>query len=222
MRRIALLLALLAPLLVVAPAQAANVALFNDTTYVGNEESENLQAVLLSQGHTVFTFTDESPDGMRTALTGREVAGHPGSRRRHRPEHRAERLGAGDHPPVRGGRRRIRHQRPRGGLRGGRADQHAVQLRPDRGQRRQLRQDRQPGRCGPSSPNGPDALVGTTPLRASTSRPSGGANQRLPAPGHAHVAVLYRGLGSITYLGWDWNDSNPPSQVARTAAGRGS
>jgi hypothetical protein len=70
MRSIVLLATVLS-IAVAAPAQAANVALFNDTTYVGNAESSNLQAVLVSQGHSVFTFTDESASGIASALSGR-------------------------------------------------------------------------------------------------------------------------------------------------------
>src|SRR3712207_6489865 len=69
----AALATLVAVLAAAAPAQAANVALFNDTTYVGAPEAGNLQAVLQSQGHTVFTFTDESAAGIAAALEGRSA-----------------------------------------------------------------------------------------------------------------------------------------------------
>jgi hypothetical protein len=46
-------------------------------------------------------------------------------------------------------------------------------------------------------------------------------NQIYVSAGHVHVGVLYRGLGSITYLGWDWNNSNPPTPGGQDAGWNG-
>ncbi|HEX8743165.1 MAG TPA: Calx-beta domain-containing protein [Thermoleophilaceae bacterium] len=203
-------LLLIAALLVAAPANAANVALFNDTTYVGNEESSNIQAVLQSQGHTVFTFTDESPDGIRTALTGRDVLLIPD-------------LAGGTnlHTSLSGAAREL--------IRGFVADGggfvingHATGSEAAALVNTLFNFDLTEGPAGAAAKvpekaagtefaGGPEALAANdfmSGLDSSSVPPEGRVVYQ--AGTRATVAVLYRGLGSITYLGWDWHDSNPP------------
>ena len=62
----------------VEPTDIANVAVFDNSSYVDSSdqagdswadaESDNIQATLTVQGHTVSTFTDESETGFQTAL----------------------------------------------------------------------------------------------------------------------------------------------------------
>jgi Ca2+-binding RTX toxin-like protein len=206
----ATLVALAAAALLAPAALGANVALFNDTTYVGNEESSNLQGALLAQGHTVFTFTDESTDGIKTALTGRDALVIP------------DLSGATALPPALTGsaREAIRQFVADGGgfvISGRQSGDEATGLinalfnfdlteslaaAPSA---------KQPGAAGTEFAAGPDNL-------ANNNETAGIDLSTLPAEARsiyatavvAPVAVLYRGLGSITYLGWDWHDSNPP------------
>src|SRR5262245_33632290 len=68
----------LALLGIVAPAHAANVALFFDPAFVdtatdGTGEAYNLQQGLIAQGHTVTTFTGTSKADFDAALAGNTV-----------------------------------------------------------------------------------------------------------------------------------------------------
>jgi hypothetical protein len=61
---------------VVSPAQAADIALFFNTTYVDTTpdstgEAYNLQQTLLSQGHTVTTFTGITAAAINAAVAGK-------------------------------------------------------------------------------------------------------------------------------------------------------
>ncbi|MEA2475130.1 MAG: hypothetical protein QOE06_3045 [Thermoleophilaceae bacterium] len=212
MRRICLLLALAtAGLLAAAPANAANVALFNDPTYVGGgDESTNIGAAMVSQGHTVFTFTDHSADGFRTALTGRDTLVIPD-------------LAGGTnlHTALTGGAREVIRQFVNDGgsfvISGHATGSKASALinsifNFDLGEGAGGAGTKVPEKAADTEfAGGPDALPGNDFM-------SGLDNATIPADGrivyqsgtHATVAVLYRGLGSITYLGWDWHDSNPP------------
>ena len=212
MRRTSLLLVVLglafaAP----APALAADVALFNDTTYVGNPEASNLQASLLSQGHTVFTFTDESANGFRTALEGRSVLVIPDLAG-------GQNLTADLSPSA----REVIRQFVEGGggfVIGGRGagDEATGLINAVFNFELAESQIGEPGArteaaAGTELAAGPDKLpannttsgidIGTLPA---------GAKAVYANATHVLVGVLYRGLGSITYLGWDWNNSNPPT-----------
>ena len=211
MRRFPVLLGVLVALLAAAPAHAANVALFNDTTYVGNPEASNMQAALQSQGHTVFTFTDESPDGIRTALEGRSALIVP------------DLAGGSDlHTALSPTAREVIRQFVEGGggfVINGRGSGDEATLLINLLFNFELTESfigvpaaRNQTAAGTEFAAGPDTLppnntvtgidIGTFPA---------GGNQIYVSPGHVHVGVLYRGLGSITYLGWDWNNSNPPT-----------
>jgi hypothetical protein len=69
--------------LVVSTGFAADVALFNNGTYVDwipgatGSEASNLYDTLLSQGHTVFTFTGITAADFTTATAGRDVLAIP-------------------------------------------------------------------------------------------------------------------------------------------------
>lgn len=210
MRRISIFLGVLAALLVAAPAQGANVALFNDTTYVGNPESANMQAVLQSQGHTVFTFTDESAEGLRTALDGRSSLVIP------------ELANADLHTALAPSAREVIRQFVENGggivISGRGSGDRAANLintlfnfeltESFIG----LPASRAATAAGTEFAAGPDSLPSNntvTGIDIGTFPASG--NQIYTSAGHVHVGVLHRGLGSITYLGWDWNNSNPPS-----------
>lgn len=60
-------------------AQAADVALFTNTTYVNyspgnaNAEASNLEATLTAQGHAVTTFTSTAAAGIAIALAGQDA-----------------------------------------------------------------------------------------------------------------------------------------------------
>jgi Ca2+-binding RTX toxin-like protein len=211
MRRIAPLLTMLAALVAVAPAHAANVALFNDTTYVGNQESANMQAVLVSQGHTVFTFTDESPAGIASALEGRTALIVP------------DLAGGTDlHTALSPGAREVIRQFVENGggfVINGRATGDEAASLVNTLFNFELTESatanpaaRNQTAAGTEFAGGPDTLVSnnTTSGIDLPTLPAN-ANQVYVSAGQAHVAVLYRGLGSITYLGWDWNNSNPPT-----------
>jgi Ca2+-binding RTX toxin-like protein len=203
------LLGVLVALLAAAPAHAANVALFNDAAYVGNtDESGNVAAALVSQGHTVFTFTDESPDGFRAALTGRDVLLIPDL--------------AGDTNLALGGAARevIRQFVADGGgfvINGHASGSEAANLvnaifnfdlvEGPAGSSAKIPE----GAAGTEFAGGPDGLSGNNAMSGIdlTSLPQG-ARSVYQSMARSTVAVLYRGLGSITYLGWDWHDSNPP------------
>ena len=211
MRRISLLVTVLAALAAAAPAQAANVALFNDTTYVGNAESSNMQAVLVSQGHSVFTFTDESAAGISSALEGRTALIVP------------DLAGGTDlHTALTPSARQvIREFVENGGgfvINGRGSGDEAANLintlfnfevtesftgNPAA---------RNQSAAGTEFAAGPETLPSnntTTGIDLPTLPP--GANPVYVGTAHATVAVLFRGAGSITYLGWDWNNSNPPT-----------
>ncbi|MDQ3935838.1 MAG: hypothetical protein M3340_14535 [Actinomycetota bacterium] len=222
MRRISLLLGVLATVLAAAaPAQAANVALFNDTTYVGNAESSNVQSVLQSQGHTVFTFTDESPDGIRTALDGRSALVIP------------DLAGGTDlHTALSGTARQvIREFVENGGgfvVNGRAAGDEATKLVNtlfnfdlaetavgDPAAKSQ-------SAAGTEFAAGPDTLpANNTTSGIDLPTMPAGSNSTYVTPGQAVVAILYRGLGSITYLGWDWNNSNPPTPGGQDSGWQG-
>ena len=206
-----MLTVLAAALLSAAPANAANVALFNDTTYAGNAESSNLQAVLLSQGHTVFTFTDESAAGITSALEGRSALIIP------------DLAGGTDlHTALSPSAREVIRQYVENGggfvINGRGAGDEAAAL-----VNTLFNFELTESAIGaPAARNEtaattefagqPDTLPSnntTTGIDIAAFPASG--NQIYVSPGHVHVGVLYRGLGSITYLGWDWNNSNPPS-----------
>lgn len=210
MRRIAPLLGVLTAALVAAPANAANVALFNDTTYVGNEESSNIQSALQSQGHTVFTFTDESPDGVRTALEGRDALVIPD-------------LAGGTnlHTSLSGGSRELIRTFVGGGggfvISGHATGSEAAALI-----NTVFNFDVTEG-TGGAATKVPEKAAGTEFAGGPDTLPandfmSGLDTASLPPDARAvyqsgtrsTLAILYRGLGSITYLGWDWHDSNPP------------
>lgn len=206
-----MLLAVLVVLLAAAPAQAASVALFNDTTYVGNPESSNMQAVLQSQGHTVFTFTDESADGIRAALDGRtslivpDLAGGTD-------------LSTGLSPSA----REVIRQFVEGGggfIVNGRGSGDEAANLINALFNFELTESfigvpaaRNQTAAGTEFAGGPDTLPSNNTVTGIDigAFPASG-NQIYVSPGHVHVGVLYRGLGSITYLGWDWNNSNPPT-----------
>ena len=211
MRAVLVTVVALAALLAAAPAQAANVALFNDTTYVGNAEASNLQAVLQSQGHTVFTFTDESAAGIASALEGRsaliipDLAGGTDL--------------AGALPPS--ARETIRGFVENGGgfvISGrGSGDEAATLI--NLLFNFELTESfiglpgaRTEAAVGTEFATGPDAVApNNTVTGIDLPTLPAGAKAIYTSAAHAHVAVLYRGLGSITYLGWDWNNSNPPT-----------
>ncbi|HEX8052690.1 MAG TPA: Calx-beta domain-containing protein [Thermoleophilaceae bacterium] len=211
MRRIALLTTLLVALLAAAPAHAANVALFNDTTYVGNQESANMQAVLVSQGHSVFTFTDESAAGIASALEGRTALIIP------------DLAGGTDlHTALSGSAREVIRQFVENGggfVINGRATGDEAANLLNTLFNFELTESptanpaaRNQTAAGTEYAAGPDTLPSnnTTSGIDLASLPAN-ANQVYVSAGQAHVAVMYRGLGSITYLGWDWNNSNPPT-----------
>ena len=221
MRRFALSLTLLAGLLAAAPAHAANVALFNDTTYVGNAESSNMQAVLVSQGHSVFTFTDESASGIASALEGRTALIIP------------DLAGGTDlHTALTPSARETIRQFVENGngfvINGrGSGDEAATLINTlfnfeltesftgNPAARNQTA-------AGTEFAGGPDTLPSnntTTGIDLPTLPAS--ANQIYVGTAHATVAVLYRGRGSITYLGWDWNNSNPPTPGGQDAGWQG-
>ena len=204
-----------------APANAANVALFNDTTYVGGPEAGNLQATLLSQGHTVFTFTDESAAGIASALEGRSVLVIPD-------------LANGDlHTALSPSAREvIREFVGKGGstVISGRAgaDERATKLintvfnfeltedpAPNPAARNQTA-------AGTEFAASPDTLPSNNVTAGINiaSFPAAG-NQIYVTAGLVHVGVLYRGAGSITYLGWDWNNSNPPNPAGQDGGWNG-
>jgi Ca2+-binding RTX toxin-like protein len=200
-----------AALLVAAPAHAANVALFNDTTYVGNAESSNMQSVLVSQGHSVFTFTDESTGGIQTALEGRsaliipDLAGGPN-------------LSTALSP---GAREAIRQFVEGGGgfvVTGRATGDEATELINIlfnfelTESAAAVPAARNQSAAGTEYAAQPDTLPSnnTTSGIDLASFPASG-NTVYTSAALAHVGVLYRGLGSITYLGWDWNNSNPPT-----------
>ena len=209
MRRISVLLGVLVALLAAAPAHAANIALFNDPTYVGNtDESGNIAAALVSQGHTVFTFTDESPDGFRAALAGRDVLLIPD-------------LAGGTNLTLSGAAREVVRQFVADGggfvINGHQSGSRAANL-----VNALFNFDLVEGPAGSSAKiadraagtefaNGPEGLSGNDAMSGIdiTSLPAD-ARSVYQSMARSTVAVLYRGLGSITYLGWDWHDSNPP------------
>jgi Ca2+-binding RTX toxin-like protein len=222
MRRITLLIAALAALLAAAaPANAANVALFNDTTYVGNAESANMQAVLVSQGHTVFTFTDESAAGIASALDGRSSLIIP------------DLAGGTDlHTALSPSARQvIREFVENGGgfvINGRASGDEAANLintlfnfevtesltaNPSA---------RNQSAAGTEFAGGPDTLVAnnTTSGLDLPTLPSG-ANPAYVDTARATVGILFRGRGSITYLGWDWNNSNPPTPGGQDSGWQG-
>lgn len=206
----ATLIALAASAALTAPgALAANVALFNNTTYVGNEESSNLQAVLLSQGHTVFTFTDASAGGFTTALTGRDALVIP------------DLSGATALPPDLSGAARevVRQFVADGGgfvISGRATGNEATGLLNalfnfDLTEGPAGSAARGEAAAGTEFAGGPDTLPANDAMSGiDTSSLPEGAKVVYQSTPRATVAILYRGLGSITYLGWDWHDSNPP------------
>lgn len=211
MKRIAPTLGVLAALFAAAPAHAANVALFNDTTYVGNAESANMQAVLVSQGHTVFTFTDESADGIRAALDGRSALVIP------------DLAGGTDlHTALSPSAREVIRQFVENGggfvINGrGSGDEAATLI--NTLFNFELTESfigvpatRTQSASTTEFASGPDSLAPNNTVTGIDigAFPASG-NQVYTSPGHVQVGVLYRGLGSITYLGWDWNNSNPPT-----------
>lgn len=222
MRRISLFLALLGAALLTAPAaNAASVALFNDTTYVGNPESSNLQAVLLAQGHTVFTFTDESAGGITSALEGRSSLIIP------------DLAGGTDlHSALSGSAREVIRQYVENGggfVISGRAtgDEAAnllntlfnFELTESATGSPAARNQTAAATEFAGQPDTLPANNTTSGIDIATFPASG--NQIYVSPGQVHVGVLYRGLGSITYLGWDWNNSNPPSPGGQDAGWNG-
>jgi Ca2+-binding RTX toxin-like protein len=221
MRALFVTLVVAVALLAAAPAQAANVALFNDTTYVGNQESSNMQAVLLSQGHTVFTFTDESAAGITSALEGRTALIIP------------DLAGGTDlHTALSGSARQVIREFVENGngfvINGRGSGDEAANLI-NTLFNFELTESfigspaaRNQTAAGTEFASGPDTLPSnnTTTGIDLPSLPTG-ANQIYVSPGHAHVAVLYRGKGSITYLGWDWNNSNPPTPGGQDAGWHG-
>jgi Ca2+-binding RTX toxin-like protein len=207
-------LALTAILASAAPAGAANVALYNDTGYVGNQESGNMGSVLLSQGHTVFTFTDESAGGFQTALTGRDVLVIPDLANGD--------LAAALTPSAREAIRAF----VEGG--GGFVISGHAPGNTDRAAKLintvfnfELTESlvtaasaKQTGSAGTEFAGGPEALpnnADTSALDVGTLPTDARVVYLQPSISGASVAVLYRGLGSITYLGWDWFNSNPPN-----------
>jgi Ca2+-binding RTX toxin-like protein len=196
--------------LVAPAADAANVALFNDTTYVGNEESANMQSALVSQGHTVFTFTDETADGFTTALAGRDSLVIPD-------------LAGGTnlHTALSGAAREVIRQfvADGGGLViSGHAtgDEAAAFLNTvfnfDLSETAGAPSTKQADAAAATEfAAGPDTLPSNNSTSALEWPARPGDRQVYGAPGLATVAILYRGLGSVTYLGWDWFNSNPPS-----------
>ncbi len=212
MRRISLVLIVLAASLLAAPsANAANVALFNDTTYVGNAESSNLHAVLLSQGHTVFTFTDESASGIASALEGRSSLIIP------------DLAGGTDlHTALSPSAREVIRQYVENGggfVISGRAAGDEATALVNTVFNFELTESAIGSPAARNQTAASTEFAGqpdTLPANNTTAGidigafPSSG-NQIYVSPAHVHVGVLYRGLGSITYLGWDWNNSNPPT-----------
>jgi Ca2+-binding RTX toxin-like protein len=198
-------------LLAAAPAQAASVALFNDTTYVGGPEASNMQAVLVSQGHTVFTFTDESPDGIRVALDGRtsliipDLAGGTDLNTTLSPSAREvirQFVEAGGGFIVNGRGSGDEAANLINTLFNFELTESFIGVPAARNQTA----------AGTEFATGPDSLPSNNTVTGIDigAFPASG-NQIYVSPGHVHVGVLYRGLGSITYLGWDWNNSNPPT-----------
>jgi Ca2+-binding RTX toxin-like protein len=206
-----LLAALVACLLAAAPAQAANVALFNDPTYVGGgDEPGNITAAMTSQGHTVTPFADHSGDGFRAALVAHDTLVIP------------DLAGASNlHTALTGDARETIRQFVEGGgslvINGHATGSKAAALinaifnfdvtEASAGGAAKVPE----AAAGTEFAGGPDELAANDFM-------SGLGNSSLPAGArivyqsgpNATVAVLYRGLGSITYLGWDWHNSNPP------------
>jgi Ca2+-binding RTX toxin-like protein len=212
----ATLIALAASAVLAAPALGANVALFNDTTYVGNAESSNVQSVLQSQGHTVFTFTDESAGGIASALAGRDVLLIP------------DLAGGTDlHTALTGSAREtIRQFVEAGGgfvINGRFAGDEATTLintlfnfELTESASADPAAKSAEGSAGTEFAGRADTLPAhnTTSGVDLPTLPAGARNVFATA-GLSYVAVLHRGLGSITYLGWDWNNSNPPAPAGQ-------
>lgn len=211
LRAVLVTLATAVALLAAAPANAASVALFNDTTFVGGPEANNMQAVLVAQGHTVFTFTDESAAGIAAALEGRSALIIP------------DLAGGTDlHTTLTpSARETIRGFVENGGgfvVNGRGSGDEAANLintlfnfeltESFIG----LPAARTEAAVGTEFAGGPETLAAnntTTGIDLPTL--PAGMKAVYTSANHAQVAVLYRGLGSITYLGWDWNNSNPPT-----------
>jgi Ca2+-binding RTX toxin-like protein len=222
MRRISVVLAAACAALLGAPAaNAANVALFNDATYVGSAEANNLQAVLLSQGHTVFTFTDESAGGIAAALEGRSSLVIP------------DLAGGTDlHSALSPSAREVIRQYVENGggfvISGRATGDEAANLvntvfnfelaetaTGDPGARNQ-------SAAGTEFAAGPETLpANNTTSGIDIPTMPAGSNSVYVTSGQVLVGVLYRGLGSITYLGWDWNNSNPPTPGAQDGGWQG-
>jgi Ca2+-binding RTX toxin-like protein len=211
LRAVLATLAIAIALLAAAPAQAANVALFNDTTFVGGPEAGNLQAVLQSQGHTVFTFTDESAAGIASALEGRSALIIP------------DLAGGTDlHTALTpSAREMIRGFVDNGGgfvISGRGSGDEAANLI-NTLFNFELTESfiglpgaRTEAAVGTEFATGPDTLApNNTVTGIDLPTFPAGMKAIYTSANHAHLAVLYRGLGSITYLGWDWNNSNPPT-----------
>lgn len=78
LRLIPVVIALLGLAVPALPAQAGNVAIFFDPTYVdtatdGTGEAYNLQQAFIAQGHTVTTFTGLTVADLNATLAGKDV-----------------------------------------------------------------------------------------------------------------------------------------------------
>ncbi|HEX8067366.1 MAG TPA: Calx-beta domain-containing protein [Thermoleophilaceae bacterium] len=205
----ALLAATALCLALAAPALGAQVALFDDTAYVGSPEAGNVQSSLLAQGHGVLTFADESADGLRTALAGRDVLLIP------------DLAGGTDLDTALSptAREVIRQFVADGGgfvINGHASGDEAARVvnavfNFELGEGGGAASAKQPAATGTEFAAGPDSLPNnnsTSGLDLSSLPPE--AKAVYTAGATATVAILYRGLGSITYLGWDWFNSSPP------------
>jgi Ca2+-binding RTX toxin-like protein len=210
------------PLAAAAPAFAAKVAVFDNNTYVDTEgtasgnESDNLQGAVAAKGHEVSTFTGVSASDFSAALAGRDVLLIP-----------EQENGALAPDLSEDARNVIRNFVGAGG---------GFVIGSDGENGNTFTTDLMNALFAFSTASG-DVLGTTnkTPAAAGTEFAAGPASlpennateglltSSLPATSKSlysdaslsSLAVMYFGSGSVTYLGWDWFNSNPPNAAGQ-------
>jgi Ca2+-binding RTX toxin-like protein len=219
---IALTLALVgAPLAVAAPPElTATVALMDNPTYtdtsVAGGESDNVQASLAAQGHSVTTFTDISAAGFTAALAGKDVLLIPEQETMDLAPDLSEAARNVIRDFVsRGGRFVINGDHSFGGADNDGAAQLLNSLFG-------FSTTEASALAGPyaktAAAGGTQFSAGpaTLPLNngtnglSKTSLPAGARSLYEDAT-QSVVTLFTHGSGSVIFLGWDWFNSNPPN-----------